>query len=77
MVKTVATTKGIKLGEHRSIIEFVEELSKEHPKLNLTDALAKARYLHTNFYEDELPRGVIAAYADTVKEAVANLNNLL
>lgn len=77
MVKTVAAAKGIKLGEHRNIIEFVQELSKEHPELNLTDALAKARYLHTNFYEDELPHEVIATYADTVREAIGNLNDLI
>jgi uncharacterized protein (UPF0332 family) len=77
MVKAVAAAKGLELGEHRNIIEFVQELSKEHPELNLTDALAKARYLHTNFYEDELPHEVNAAYADTVKEAVDKLNNLL
>ena len=77
MVKAVAAVKGIKLGEHRNIIEFVQELSKEHPELNLTEALAQARYLHTNFYEDELPREVIATYADTVKEAIGKLNSLL
>ena len=77
IVKAVAAAKGIKLGEHRNIIEFVQELSKEYPDLNLTDALAKARYLHTNFYEDELPHEIVAAYADTVKEAIGKLNNLL
>ncbi len=77
MVKAVAAAKGIKLGEHRNIIEFVQELSKDHPELNLTDALPKARYLHTNFYEDELPHDVIGAYADAVKEAIGKLNDLL
>ncbi len=65
MVKAVAAAKGIKLGEHTNIIEFVQELSKEHPELNLTDALAKARYLHKNFYEDEIPHEIIATYAVT------------
>jgi len=77
MVKAVAAAKGVKLGEHRNIIEFVQELSKECPDLNLTDALAKARYLHTNFYEDELPREVVASYADSVKETIAKLDNLI
>jgi hypothetical protein len=77
MIKTVAAERGIKLGEHRSIIEFVEELSKEHPDLNLADALAKAKCLHTNFYEDDLPHEVVASYVNTVKKAIIELNNLL
>ena len=69
-VKAVASDRGISLGTHRSIAEFVAKLSEEHPKWRLRDAFRHAESLHINFYEDHLPEDYIIESKKVIEEAI-------
>src|SRR5437879_5146941 len=51
MVKAIAASRGVELGTHVSLWEFVSKLNKEHREWNLLDQFSYAGNLHTNFYE--------------------------
>lgn len=77
MVKAVAAKRGVGLGTHRSIAEFVEKLEDEHPEWKLTDGLAHAERLHVNFYEDHLPGEQVKRSAQAIRGFVEKLRGLL
>jgi len=77
IVKAVAAKRGVSLGTHRSIAEFVLKLEREHPDWRLDQALAAAETLHINFYEDNLPEEVVLKRALLVRDFVERLRALL
>jgi len=76
-VKAVAASRGLVLGTHRGIAEFVSRLHKEHPEWKLIDAFAHAERLHINFYEDHLPGDQVEESRRVVEEAVNRFKTLL
>lgn len=77
MVKAVAAKRGLNLGTHRRIGEFVDRLHKEHPEWRLREAFAYANSLHTNFYEDWLTEDFVLEAAEKVKQFTHKLRSLL
>lgn len=77
IIKAVASKRGVELGTHRSIWEYVLRLAKEHPDWNLIQAFSVASALHTNFYEDHMPADIVKASAEEIKELVRKLKSVL
>lgn len=77
IVKAVAANRGITLGSHRSLAEYVEGLHREHPELDLARAFDAAEGLHMNFYEDHLPEATIKRRAEAVREFIKKMEQLL
>ncbi len=77
MIKAVAAKRGVALGTHRSISEFVTKLHKEHPDWKLADKFAHANNLHINFYEDWLSPELVRESAVAVKDMIAQVSKLL
>jgi len=77
IIKTVAAKRGITLGTHRSLAEFVERLHREHPELDLATAFDAAEGLHINFYEDHLPESTVKRRAEAVRRFVDRMQQLL
>lgn len=77
MIKAVAAKRGVALGTHRSLAEFVEQLHREYPELDLARAFDAAEGLHVNFYEDHLPEATVKRRADSVREFVRRMEQLL
>lgn len=77
MIKAVAATRGLALGTHRSISDFVTRLHTEHPEWRLADKFAHANNLHINFYEDWLSPELVEEGRTAVKDLVAHLKKLI
>ncbi len=77
MVKAVAANRGVALGTHRSISEFVTKLHTEHPDWKLGDKFAHANNLHIDFYEDWLSAELVEEGANAVRDMIGLLKNLL
>lgn len=77
IIKAVAARRGVALGSHRSLGEFIEKLHKEHPDWNLMRAFNAANSLHMNFYEDWLPPNIVRDGAEAVRDLVEKLRTLL
>ncbi|MEM0349995.1 MAG: PaREP1 family protein [Candidatus Caldarchaeum sp.] len=77
MVKAVAAARGIMLGTHRSLWEFVHKLDEERPGMNLIEGFRAAESLHVNFYEDHLPEKVVELTVEQVKEFIEKMKKLL
>ena len=76
MVKAVAARRGIELGTHASLWDFVSQLDKEHPELRLKRDFSYAGNLHQNFYEDWLGRDYIEEGLTIMKSFVEKLRSL-
>jgi len=76
MIKAVAAKRGLELGTHRSLGDFVVKLHKENPDWNLIGAFHVANSLHMNYYEDWLPDEAVFEGAKAVKEFVVKLRTL-
>ncbi len=77
IIKAVAAKRGMELGAHRSLGDFVVRLHKENPGWDLIEAFHVANSLHTNYYEDWLPAEVVTDGARVVKDFVVRLTGLL
>lgn len=77
IIKAVAAKRGVELGTHRSLGDFVVKLHKEHPEWSLMNTFREVNALHTNFYEDWLPPEIVEDAAETVKAFIARLKGLL
>jgi len=77
IVKAAAATRGITLGTHRSLWEFVHRLYKERPEMNLIEGFRAAESLHINFYEDHLPEKVVDLTIEKVKGFIEKMKQLL
>ena len=76
-VKAVAKSRGVSLGTHRSLVNYVLELHKKHPELDLRRGFAMAETLHINFYEDHLPAEEVRLRAEEVKSFVEKILRLI
>ena len=77
IVKAVAAKRGVSLGTHRSIGEFVDLLHKENPRWGLREAFAFANSLHTNFYEDWLTEEFVLDASGRIRDFVSKLTRQL
>jgi hypothetical protein len=77
VIKAVAAKRGMALGSHRSLGEYIERLQREHPSWNLARLFNAANSLHMNFYEDWLPPEIVRDGARAVTELVQKLKTLL
>lgn len=77
IVKAVAAKRGVSLGTHRSIGEFVDRLHREHPDWHLREPFAYANSLHTNFYEDWLTEDFVIEAAEKIRQFIHKLKSLL
>lgn len=76
-VKAVAARRGLELGTHASLWEFVSKLDKEHPDWMLKKDFSYAGNLHQNFYEDWLGKEYIEEGLQILKNFVEKLQSLL
>lgn len=76
MIKVIAAKRGLELGTHRSISEFISTLDKEHPQLGLWDLYIKANNLHMNFYEDHIPSEKVKQDSEAVKQMIERLKQI-
>ena len=77
IVKAIAANRGVEIGTHRSIGEYVSKLAKEKPSWYLIQAFSIASALHTNFYENHMPHDHVKADAEIVKDLVGKSKSLL
>ncbi len=77
IVKAVAAKRGIELGTHGSLWEYVSKLDAEHPKWKLRRDFSYAGNLHQNFYEAWLPEAYVTEGLDIIKEFVRRLKTFL
>ncbi len=76
MIKVIAAKRGLELGTHRSISEFVSVLDVEHRELNLWTLYTKANNLHMNFYEDHVPPEKVKEDSEAVRELIEKLRRI-
>ncbi len=77
IVKAVAAKRGIELGTHGSLWEYVSKLDAEHPEWKLRRDFSYVGNLHQSFYEDWLPEGYVIEGLDIIKEFVRKLKTFL
>ncbi len=76
MIKVIAARRGLELGTHRSISEFIVTLAAERPQLDLHTLYAKANNLHMNFYEDHIPPEMVREHSKAVTELIEKLQQI-
>lgn len=76
MIKVIAAKRGLQLGTHRNVSDFMSVLDDEYPELNLWPLYARANNLHMNFYEEHLPPEKMKEESDAVKELIEKLKNV-
>jgi hypothetical protein len=76
MVKTVAAKRGVELGTHSSLWDYVSKLDKEHPELMLKRDFSYAGNLRQNFYEDWLGKEDIKEGLEVIKGFIEKLQAL-
>ncbi len=77
ILKAVAAKRGMEIGTHASLWEYLSKLTEEHPDWGLTELFAMASALHTNFYEGWMTLGAVQIYAGGLGEFVGKLRRLL
>jgi len=76
MIKVIAARRGLELGTHRSISDFISMLDAEHPALDLSTLYAKANNLHMNFYEDHIPPDMVKEHSEAVRDLIEKLQHI-
>lgn len=77
IIKAVAAKRGLELGSHRSLGDFVVKLHREHSDWGLMGTFREVNALHTNFYENWLPPEVVVDGAKVAKDFIEKLKKLL
>ena len=77
IVKAVAAKRGVELGTHASLWDYVSKLNSEHPEWNLRRDFSYMGNLHQNFYEDWLPEAYVKDGLEIAKAFVKELRSLL
>ena len=70
MVKAVAEFRGWQHGGHRDLFDVVNRLAKETGDLELRPLFHIANSLHSNFYEDWMPR-------EWIEDSLGRVGNFL
>ena len=76
-VKAVAASRGISLGTHVSLFQFVSQLARESPELGLVDAFHVANSLYTNSYEGWLTEDFVRRGTEIVQAFIDKLKRFL
>jgi len=76
MIKVIAAKRGLELGTHRSISEFMSLLDSENPQQNLWVLYTRANNLHMNFYEDHVPPERVREDSRAVQELIEKLQRI-
>lgn len=76
LMKAVAARKGIELRSHSELHKFVTELVTETDDKEIRRLWQSAGMLHQNFYENWLPKEMVIANIEDVKELVKKLKLL-
>jgi hypothetical protein len=77
IVKAVAARRGVELGTHASLWDYVSKLESEHPDWSLRRDFSCMGNLHQNFYEDWLPEAYVKDGLEIAKGFVKRLSTLL
>ena len=73
MVKAVAAKNGLELRSHGELHKFVSKISKERGDEEIRRLWQSAGMLHQNFYENWLPKEMVAENIKDVKEFIKRL----
>jgi hypothetical protein len=76
-LQAVATSRGMRLANHRSLRFFAGTVAKELGDASLSEGYRLAEGLHSNFYEVELEPGDIAAVVEPIRRTVSKLLDLI
>jgi hypothetical protein len=76
MIKVIGAKRGLELGTHRSISDFVATLDEQYPELKLWALYQSANILHMNFYEDIIPPAKVRENSEAVKELIEKLRGI-
>lgn len=77
VLKSLAAARGRRLGRHKDLARFVQELNQEHPEWNLNLLFAAGEALHANFFEDHYTKDLVEYYGEATKQFVRLLKQLL
>ena len=77
VIKAVAAAKGRRLGRHKDLARFVQELHQERPEWKLNLLFAASEALHTNYFEDHYPKDLVGSYGEATKRFVGLLKQLI
>ena len=75
-IQAVAAAQGRRLGQHKELARFVQDLHQEHPQWKLNLLFAAGEALHTNFREDHYPKELVASCGEATKEFVEIIKRL-
>jgi len=75
MVKMVASKRGLELRSHGELHKFVAKLAAETKDEEIRRLWQSATALHQNFYENWLPKEMVAGNIEDVKELVRKLGS--
>ena len=75
-VKSVAEARGWPHGGHRELWRAVNSLVDETRDAEIRRLFGLAGFLHTNFYEDWLPREAVEDYLSGVEELLRKVDSL-
>ena len=76
IVKAVAEKRGSLHNNHYRLFQIVDDLAEELGDTDISRFFAVASSLHTNFYEDWMPSGVIRVGLDDIDLLLAKLEPL-
>jgi hypothetical protein len=75
MVKMVASKRGLELHSHGELHKFVAQLAAENRDKEIRRLWQSAMALHQNFYENWLPKEMVAGNIEDVKKLVQKLGS--
>ena len=76
IVKAVAEKRGSPHNTHNRLFQIVADVAGELGDTDISRLFTVASSLHTNFYEDWMPSGIIRVGLDDVDRLVAKLDPL-
>lgn len=77
MVKALAQRRGWRHSSHAALFRVINQLASETGDEVLHDLFLEAQALHTNFYENWLPQGMVQTGGARVRELLDRLEQLL
>lgn len=77
-LKAIAASRGIPVKNHRAVLNYARELSKELEDPSIFEGCKEANSLHSDFYEAELTLDdVRSAWETGIRPTLAKLHKLL
>ncbi len=76
MVKGIAQARGWRHGGHRDLFQVVNRLTQETGQVDLRTLFDIANSLHSNFYENWMPREWIDDRKEQIREFLDRLEGL-